>query len=139
MFQPARRNQSAFPLPIGHGFVMSTVLLYPKSRGSLTLASADPAAAPIIDPNLFADPDDFAPLLRALRISRQVFASPAFALYRAREFPSRGPRSPRTTTSSPTSVARPRRVHPPLRHLPHGRGCGTRWSTPSFACAASRA
>ena len=86
VFQPARRNQSSFPLPIGHGFVMSTVLLYPKSRGRLTLDSADPAAAPIIDPNLFAAPEDFEPLLRALRISRRLFASPAFARYRAKEF-----------------------------------------------------
>ena len=86
VFQPARRNQSTFPLPIGHGFVMSSVLLYPKSRGSVALASADPAIAPVIDPNLLSHPDDYAPLLRALALSRRVFASPAFARYRASEF-----------------------------------------------------
>ena len=86
VFQPARRNQNTFPLPIGHGFVMSSVLLYPKSRGRVSLASADPADAPVIDPNLLSHPDDYAPLLRALALSRRIFASPAFARYRATEF-----------------------------------------------------
>ena len=86
VFQPARRNQNTFPLPIGHGFVMSTVLLYPKSRGTVSLASPDPAAAPVIDPNLLSHPDDYEPLLRALALSRRIFASPAFDRYRATEF-----------------------------------------------------
>ena len=86
VFQPARRNQSTFPLPLGHGFVMSSVLLYPRSRGRVSLASPDPAEAPVIDPNLLSHPDDYAPMLRALALSRRVFASPAFARYRAEEF-----------------------------------------------------
>jgi choline dehydrogenase len=86
VFQPARRNQNAFPIPIGHGFDMSSVLLYPKSRGHVALASPDPAAAPVIDPNLLSADEDFAPLLRALAFSRRVFAAPAFARYRASEF-----------------------------------------------------
>ena len=86
VFQPARRNQNAFPIPIGHGFVGSSVLLYPKSRGSVTLASADPAAPAVIDPNLLSDPADYEPMLRAVRFCRRVFASPAFAKYRATEF-----------------------------------------------------
>ncbi len=86
MFQPARRNQNTFPIPIGHGFVGSSVLLYPKSRGWVTLASADPAAAPVIDPNLLAEPEDYEPLLRAIRFCRRLFASPSFAKYRASEF-----------------------------------------------------
>ena len=86
VFQPARRNQSTFPLPIGHGFVMSSVLLYPKSRGSVSLASPDPAQPPVIDPNLLGHPDDYAPMLRALDLARRVFATPPFAHYRAEEF-----------------------------------------------------
>ncbi len=86
VFQPARRNQNTFPLPVGHGFVMSTVLLYPKSRGTVSLASPDPTAAPVIDPNLLGHPDDYEPLLRALALSRRIFASPAFDRYRATEF-----------------------------------------------------
>jgi choline dehydrogenase-like flavoprotein len=86
VFQPARRNQSTFPFPIGHGFVLSVVLLYPKSRGAVSLASPDPHAAPIIDPNLLSEPKDFEPLLRGLRLARRIFACPAFARYRATEF-----------------------------------------------------
>jgi choline dehydrogenase-like flavoprotein len=86
VFQPARRNQNAFPLPIGHGFVGSSVLLYPKSRGTVSLTGPDPAAAPAIDPNFLAEPEDYEPLLRAMRFCRRVFASPAFARYRASEF-----------------------------------------------------
>ena len=86
VFQPARRNQNAFPLPIGHGFVLSSVLLYPKSRGSVTLASPDPAAPPIIDPNLLGEPEDYEPLLRAIALSRRILATAPFARYHAQEF-----------------------------------------------------
>ena len=86
VFQPARRNQNAFPLPIGHGFAISIVLLHPKSRGRLTLASPDPRAAPLIDPRLLSAPEDFEPLVRGLKLARRIFATPAFAPYQAREF-----------------------------------------------------
>jgi choline dehydrogenase-like flavoprotein len=86
VFQPARRNQNSFPLPLGHGFVLSIVLLHPKSRGQLTLASADPRAKPLVDPALLSAPDDIEPLVRGLRLARRVFATPAFAPYRANEF-----------------------------------------------------
>ena len=86
VFQPARRNQNTFPFPLGHGFALSTVGLYPKSRGRIVLASADPHAAPLIDANLLSDPDDIAPLVRGLQLSRRLFAASSFAKYRAVEF-----------------------------------------------------
>jgi choline dehydrogenase len=85
VFQCARRPSSSFPFPIGHGYAISPVGLYPRSRGRLTLASADPFAPPLIDPNLLADPADVEPLLRGLRLVRKIFAAPAFAAYRAQE------------------------------------------------------
>ena len=85
VFQPARRNRGTFPLPLGHGFAISCVGLYPRSRGCVTLASADPRAAPVIDPNLLGEPEDILPLLRGLRLARRLFAAPAFARYRAAE------------------------------------------------------
>ncbi len=81
VFQPAKRPPPAFPFPIGHGCAISPVGLYPRSRGRLTLSSADPLAPPIIDPNLLSVPDDIEPLIRAIRLVRQIFASPAFAKY----------------------------------------------------------
>ncbi len=86
VFQPARRNQNLFPLPLGHGFAISVVLLHPRSRGRLTLASADPRTLPLIDPELLNAPEDFEPLLRGLNLARRIFATPAFAPYKTTEF-----------------------------------------------------
>jgi len=86
VFQPARRlTNPKVPFPLGHGYAISPVALYPKSRGTLRLASADPTAAPLIDPNLLGEPEDILPLIRALKISRQAFATPAFARYNGTE------------------------------------------------------
>ena len=84
-FQPARRNPHTFPLPLGHGFAMSIVNLYPRSRGEVRLASSDPLAAPRVNPNILADSADRAPLLRGLRLARRLCDTPAFAAYHAIE------------------------------------------------------
>jgi choline dehydrogenase-like flavoprotein len=81
VFQAARRNKNTFPFPLGHGFAVSIVGLYPKSRGYIRLASADPLAYPIIDANLLSDPADIGPLLRGLQLARRIVASPPFARY----------------------------------------------------------
>ena len=85
VFQAARRPLPKFPFPIGHGYAVSPVYLYPKSRGRLTLASADPFAAPLIDTNLLSVPEDVEPLVRGIRLVRKLFASPSFAKYQAHE------------------------------------------------------
>jgi choline dehydrogenase len=85
VFQAARRNRNAFPFPLGHGFAISIVGLYPKSRGHVRLASSDPTAAPLVDPELFSHPDDVAMMLRGLKIGRQVTKAASFARYRAAE------------------------------------------------------
>lgn len=85
VFQPARRPPPRFPLPIGHGFGLSAVGLYPRSRGRVTLESADPFAPPRADPQLLSDPQDLQVLLRGLRWGRRIFRSAPFARYRARE------------------------------------------------------
>ncbi len=90
-FQPARRNPHSFPLPLGHGFAMSVVNLYPRSRGEVRLASSDPRIAPRVNPNILADPSDSAPLLRGLNLVRRLCEAPAFAPYEATEVrPGRG-------------------------------------------------
>jgi choline dehydrogenase len=50
----------------------------PNSRGSVALASADPFAKPLVDPNYLGDRSDVERLVQAVRISRDVFAAPAF-------------------------------------------------------------
>jgi choline dehydrogenase len=54
-------------------------LIYPKSRGTVRLASADPAAAPVIDPGYLTDPDDSRLLLDGMELIRVVMASTAIA------------------------------------------------------------
>jgi choline dehydrogenase len=91
VFQPARRNRNMFPLPLGHGFAISSVGLYPKSRGRVRLASSDPAAAPRVEANFMADPADMQPLLQGLKLARRIFASEPFRRYAATEVaPGRG-------------------------------------------------
>jgi choline dehydrogenase-like flavoprotein len=85
VFQPARRNRSAFPLPLGHGFAISAVALYPKSRGRVSLASRDPHLPPDIDPNLLGVAEDIVPLLRGLELGRRIVAASPFRPYHAVE------------------------------------------------------
>src|SRR5690606_16908799 len=85
VFQPARRNRGTCPLPLGHGFAISSVGLYPKSRGRVLLRSAEPLAPPRVEANFLADPEDLKPLLFGLRLARRLFASEAFRPYAARE------------------------------------------------------
>jgi len=42
----------------GHGMTITTVLVRPKSRGSVTLRSANPADLPVVSPNLLSHPED---------------------------------------------------------------------------------
>jgi choline dehydrogenase-like flavoprotein len=85
VFQAARRNRNTFPFPLGHGYAINLVGLYPKSRGTVRLAGPDPRAAPVVDPRLFSHPDDVATLLRGLKLGRRVAHAPAFDRYQATE------------------------------------------------------
>jgi choline dehydrogenase len=85
VFQCAKRPPPGFPFPVGHGFAISPVGLYPRSRGRVTLAGPDPFAAPLIDPNLLSVPEDALPLVRGVRLARRIFSAPAFEPYRAQE------------------------------------------------------
>ena len=85
VFQPAARPKPSFPLPVGHGYAISPVSLYPKSRGTVTLASSDPHVAPAIDPALLSVAADIQPLIRAIRLARRILAAPNFAHYHGTE------------------------------------------------------
>jgi choline dehydrogenase-like flavoprotein len=69
----------------GHGYSCHVCLLRPKSRGTVRLASADPDAAPLIDPNFLADADDVQRLVRGFRAMRHILEQPALAGHGARE------------------------------------------------------
>jgi len=57
--------------------VMST-LIYPKSRGTVRLASTDPTAAPILEMNYLAEESDRQVLVEGVEIIREIMASAAF-------------------------------------------------------------
>jgi choline dehydrogenase-like flavoprotein len=70
----------------GHGYSCHVCLLRPKSRGSVRLASADPMAAPAVDPNFLAEREDVEAMVRGFRLMRDILAQPALARFGAREF-----------------------------------------------------
>jgi choline dehydrogenase len=68
------------------GFSIHVCQLRPESRGSISLASADPFAAPLIDPNYLATPEDRRALREGFKIAREIVAQAAMAPYRGPEF-----------------------------------------------------
>lgn len=59
------------------GVTLNSAYLRPRSRGTVRLASADPVAHPLIDPNYWADPHDRAMSLEGLRIAREILRQDA--------------------------------------------------------------
>ena len=70
---------------LGHGHSIHVCLLRPVSRGSLMLASKDPLAAPLIDPNFLGDRDDMERMIRGFKLIRKIVAQPALARIQGRE------------------------------------------------------
>jgi choline dehydrogenase len=64
--------------PSEHGFGVAPAVLQPKSRGSVSLRSADPLAAPAIRPNYLSVPDDMRVLMRGVQLARRIVAARAF-------------------------------------------------------------
>lgn len=60
-----------------NGLTLNAAFIRPRSRGSVRLASGDPAAMPLIDPNYFADPYDKEISLKGLRMARELLRQPA--------------------------------------------------------------
>jgi choline dehydrogenase len=68
-----------------NGYTIGFSHLRPHSRGSLALASADPTAAPLIDPAFLTDERDMTGMVTALELARGVGESRALADWRDRE------------------------------------------------------
>lgn len=67
------------------GVTLNSAYLRPKSRGSVRLSSADPSAAPLIDPNYWAEPDDRALAFEGLKLARTIMRQPALEAFVKRE------------------------------------------------------
>ena len=63
----------------GHGYSCHVCVLQPASRGSVRLASPDPLEAPLIDPQLLAEPEDALRLVRGVQRVREILGQPALA------------------------------------------------------------
>ena len=68
-----------------HGFMTHVCQLRPQSRGYITLKSADPLVAPIIQPNYLEAEEDRRVLREGVKLAREVFAQAAFDPYRGPE------------------------------------------------------
>ena len=68
LWVPGLQKKPAFRLAVRTGF------LQPKSRGWVKLRSANPADPPRILLNMFDDPADLDAMVRAIRLSRSVYA-----------------------------------------------------------------
>ncbi|PWN02164.1 choline dehydrogenase [Nocardioides silvaticus] len=53
-------------------------LIYPRSRGTLRLASSDPLTAPLIDYGYLTEPDDVTVLAEGTEMTREIMAAAAF-------------------------------------------------------------
>jgi choline dehydrogenase-like flavoprotein len=69
----------------GHGFTCHVCALRPKSRGAVTLASADPLQAPRIDPNFLGDPADLETLVAGFKLARRIMDAPSLRAQRKAE------------------------------------------------------
>lgn len=67
-----------------------TCYLRPKSRGSVSLASSDPLAAPLIDPNFLGDESDLIHTLRGVKKMREIMLSAPLAEHIVSEFTTAG-------------------------------------------------
>jgi choline dehydrogenase len=68
-----------------NGYAIAWAIMRPRSRGSVTLASADPLAKPMIRHNYLTDPHDVKVNNAGLRIARELNATTAFDRFRVEE------------------------------------------------------
>lgn len=73
------------PPEIGHGYTLMFGITHPRSRGHLSLKSADPIAPPIIDPQYLTHTGDKFLFVEALHWARKLGSSRAYDDWRAEE------------------------------------------------------
>jgi choline dehydrogenase len=69
----------------GHGMTLEAAFLRPASRGTVSLASADPLTPPLIDPRYCAEPSDTEALIEAVLRSREIMQAEPFRPFAAGE------------------------------------------------------
>ncbi|MFC5799933.1 GMC family oxidoreductase [Streptomyces formicae] len=69
----------------GQGYTIGVSPMRPRSRGTVRLASAEPSALPVVDPNYFGDERDLTTMVAGLRLARQIGQARAVADWRGGE------------------------------------------------------
>ncbi len=101
------------------GFLASVCQLRPQSRGHVRIASADPEAAPAIQPNYMSAAADRDVMIAGMKLTRRIMSQPAIARYIVEEL------NPGAAMHQRCRSARFRACQgdnnlPSDRHLPHG-------------------
>ncbi|WP_088346766.1 MULTISPECIES: choline dehydrogenase [Rhodomicrobium] len=84
-FLPLAVSYDGKHLATEHGFQAHVGPMRSKSRGWVRLKSADPRDHPRILFNYMSHPDDWTEMRACVRLTREIFAQPAFDPYRGRE------------------------------------------------------
>ena len=120
-FLPLAVTYDGKSLARGHGFQAHIGPMRSQSRGWVRLASADPAEAPRIRFNYMSHPDDWTAMRAAVRLTREIFAQPAFDRYRGREIQP-GDAGPDGCRDRRLRARKSRERLSSVRYLPDGAG-----------------
>jgi choline dehydrogenase len=84
-FLPMAVSYDGSSLAQEHGFQAHVGPMRSQSRGWVRLASPDPVQKPKVLFNYLSRPEDWEEMRACVRLTREIFAQPAFAPYRGRE------------------------------------------------------
>lgn len=84
-FLPLAISYDGLSLATGHGFQVHVGTKRSKSRGYVRLRDANPESLPRVRFNYMSHPDDWLEFRTLIRLTREIFAQPAFAPYRGEE------------------------------------------------------
>jgi choline dehydrogenase len=84
-FLPMAVSYDGSSLAREHGFQAHAGPMRSRSRGWVRLKSAEPLEKPRVFFNYMSHPEDWAEMRACVRLTREIFAQPAFAAYRGRE------------------------------------------------------
>lgn len=62
------------------GIYVTLTMLHPRSRGSISLASADPLDRPLIDPNILGHPEDKDIAMAGKSLENYILALPVMGI-----------------------------------------------------------
>ncbi|WDG78751.1 GMC family oxidoreductase N-terminal domain-containing protein [Pseudomonas chlororaphis] len=84
--QPLSLERFGEPLHAFPAFTASVCDLRPQSRGRVEIRSADPQAAPLIQPNYLSHPEDLRVAADAIRLTRRIVTAPALQAFKPSEY-----------------------------------------------------